>query len=361
MKKVIRSMLYRATHDIFFYIAIGLCIIMSVLIVSSSAPGLKDHVKSAYDDSVIVEYETEDVHNVAKHVVVSTFDARNVPGHDIHYRDSLNNMIETETAVVYLSFMVLIFDILYGLIFFGELFSKGAIRNIVSAGINNQKVFIASIIVNVFIMIAFTFASALTFIIFIPIYGLYPLIYLPALFMLLIAELIVGTLAGALVILIIFITQRPLRSMLIVIGCIILVSIFINNVDYTQAFDCKYIPDSKALNDYIEDSKKHGADVEWYMPVDNFELFSIRVAGGKGSKEFYTDELNPDYSGDVPVAITRTLWRLNVACLPIEVLIFNLYPVYRDGILLRYIAVSSCYLVILTAAGYVIVKKKNIN
>ena len=36
-------MLYRATHDIFFYIAIGACIIFSLLIIGFSGSKLKNH------------------------------------------------------------------------------------------------------------------------------------------------------------------------------------------------------------------------------------------------------------------------------------------------------------------------------
>ena len=52
MIKLIRSMFYRATHDIFFYIAIGACIIFSLLIISFTGSELKNHVPSVYDENI---------------------------------------------------------------------------------------------------------------------------------------------------------------------------------------------------------------------------------------------------------------------------------------------------------------------
>ena len=86
-----------------------------------------------------------------------------------------------------------------------------------------------------------------------------------------------------------------------------------------------------------------------------------RKDDGTVYKDFSSDELNPDYAGDTKVFITRVLWRLNVGALPMEAMLFPLYPLYKDGILLRYIAVSAIYIAIMIPAGCAIVKRRNIN
>lgn len=361
MFRLIKSMLYRATHDVFFYIAALLCVAITIFFVNASGSELVNHTRSQYDQNVIVNYGEEDALNVSKHLIFGDTVIHNVPGHDIVYRDSLNNVSATEYLVVAISIFVLVISLLYTIVFYGEMFSKGAIRNMITAGLTKRRAFIASVIVNTILLVTFALLSGVAAAIFVLAAGFYPLIYVPSFLVFLFVELLIGTLAGTFVILIVFITQRPLKSILVVIACIVVFAIVNTPIDSTVAFENKYNPDNVAFSKFIKDSEKHDGDFEWYVPVNNFNLFSIYKEDGTLYSDFASDEPNQYYSGDTRVAIARIFWRLNVGLLPLEVVEFHLYPIYRDGVLLRYIAVSSVYEIILLAAGCAIVKKRNIN
>ena len=361
MFRLIKSMLYRATHDVFFYIAALLCVAITIYFVNASGSELVNHTRSQYDQNVIVNYGEEDALNVSKHLIFGDIVIHNVPGHDIVYRDSLNNVSATEYLVVTISIFVLVISLLYTIVFYGEMFSKGAIRNMITAGLTKRRAFIASVIVNTILLVTFALLSGVAAAIFVLAAGFYPLIYIPSFLVFLLAELLIGTLAGTFVILIVFITQRPLKSILVVIACVVVFAVVSSSVDVTTAFDFKYDTDSEVFFKFIEDSKKHDSGFEWYMPVNDFNLFAVYKEDGTLYMDFSSDEPNQYYSGDTRVAIARIFWRLNVGLLPLEVVEFHLYPIYRDGVLLRYIAVSSVYEIILLAAGCAIVKKRNIN
>ena len=361
MLKLIKSMLYRAVHDVFFYIAILICIGGTILFVNDGGADLKNHAQSQYDQNITVNYEEEDSLNVHKHIVMGDNVVHNVPGHDILYRDSLNNAISTDNLTVIISIFVLIIALLYSVIFYGEMFSKGAIRNMVSAGLTKRKIFITSVIVHMILLTVFAAVSGVAAAIFAIAAGMYPLIHVPSLIVFVLAELLVGTLAGTLVILIVFITQRPLKSILVIVACVTVFAIVNNALDLTAAFDYKYEPDNKVFSKFLENSEKHDSGFEWYMPVSDFNMFGVYKEDGSLYTDFSSDKLNQNYSGDTKVAVSRVLWRMNVAILPMETMIFYVYPMYRDGVLLRYIAVSSVYEIILIAAGCLVVKKRNIS
>ena len=361
MFRLIKSMLYRATHDIFFYIAALFCIAVTILIVNGNSPDLRNHVTSSFDQNVIVNYEEEDALNVQKHNIFGDLVVHNVPGHDIIYRDSLCNVVSTSDITVFISICILLISILYAVIFFSEMFRKGAIRNMITAGLTKPRCFIASVIVYAVLLVVLAMITAAVVLVFSLVAGLYPIIYWPSLLVFLAAEFLVGILAGMIVILIVFMTQRPVRSILAVVACVILFSILNNTVDLSVAFDIKYKQDNDAFSKFIKSSEQHAGDEEWYLPISNFNYYEIYKADGTLYKEFSTDELDPNYSGDTKVAIARVAWRLNVGLLPLETELFSIYPMYRDGVLLRYIVVSSVYGVILLAAGCAVVRKRNIN
>ena len=104
MFKYVRSMLYRATHDLFFYIAAGLVVLSTLFIFGNMGKPLRNHVASEKDKNVIVKYEEEDPLLVSKTLF---FDIKtnyhNVPGQNIKYIDSLNNTNMASLSVLFVS------------------------------------------------------------------------------------------------------------------------------------------------------------------------------------------------------------------------------------------------------------------
>ena len=99
---------------------------------------------------------------------------------------------------------------------------------------------------------------------------------------------------------------------------------------------------------------------EWYFPVDGFNTYTIKKADGTVYNDFLTDIPEPDYRGDTKAAVSRVLWRLNITNFIMETASFYVFPMYRDGIFLRYIVVSSVYLCIVVSAGCIVVKRRDI-
>ena len=361
MFKYVRSMLYRATHDLFFYIAAGLVVLSTLFIFGNIGKPLRNHVATEKDKNVIVKYEEEDPLLVSKSLVfdVNT-NYHNVPGQNIKYIDSLNNTYTASLAVLFVSIVVFVFHVLYGVYFFGDFFSKGGIRNMIAAGASKRKVFIASVFANAILMIMFSVVSAASMAILALIQGLYLIFYLPAFFMFLLALYMIGLVFSSLVVLVVFITQRPLKALLFVIGGAVLYGVFINAAFNSDAIMPKYKPDNKAWQAFMSEVKDHDLGFEWYMPVNGFNLYAINKADGTLYDDFITGELNPEYPGDAKVAVSRVIWRLNITNIIQEAASFYVYPMYRDGILLRYVVVSAAYLFIIAAAGSVVVKRRDI-
>lgn len=360
MIKLIRSMLYRATHDIFFYLAIAFCIFFSLFIVSFSGARLKNHVTSKYDENVTVEFEKEDALNVAKHYFGSDSYVHNIPGKDILYRDSLNNIQTVDLLMLYASIVVLIIHVLYGVIFFGELFSKGAIRNMIAAGAGKRKVFLSSSVINAFLLFVFSVICILSMSIYAIANGLYPIICFQSFAVMLLAELLVGIVISSLAVLLVFITQRPLKALLVIIACVAVYCAAADTMTDSKAYAPKYelnITSYRVFMSKVEDSD---LGFEFYFPVNGFNLYSVRKADGTIYSDFMTDKPDPEYPGDSKVALARIIWRMNICMLPMEMMVWGQYPIYRDGVLFRYIAVSAVYLVIIVYAGCVVVKRRNI-
>ncbi len=353
-------MLYRATHDIFFYIAIGACIIFSLLIVGFQGAKLKNHITSKYDANVTVEYEKEDAFNVARHYFATDTYVHNIPGKDILYRDSLNNLYTIDTITAIAGIILLIIHLLYDLVFFGEMYSKGAIRNMIAAGADKRKVFLSSLLFNAILLFVFSLISILAIAVYAMVNGLYPIIYFPSLAVLLLAEFLVGTVVSSIAVLVIFLVQRPLKSLLVMIVLAVVYGMLGSTMMDTAAFDSKYELNNTSYQAFFSKVKDNDLGFEWYFPVSGFNLYSVRKADGTLYSDFMTDKPNPEYRGDGKVTLARIMWRMNICTLPMEMMVWGQYPVYRDGVLYRYIAVSAVYLIILTAGGCVVVKRRNI-
>lgn len=360
MIKLIKSMLYRTTHDIFFYIALGICICTSLLMFGIYGKQLKNHVVSQYDKNVIVNYEQEDTIIVFKHYFSGDSYYHTVPDRDILYRDSLNNIFMIDNAFIAISVFLLIFHILYDLVFYGEMYTKGAIRNMIAAGATKRKVFLASLVMNAVHLFLFSFMSFIAVLISAKVNGCYPMIYIPSFVTLVLAAYLVGLALSSLVVLVVFIVQRPVKSLFVVIALAVVFSVFGEIINYTDAFGTKYKPNNTSFQVFMRESKEKNPGFEWYMPVNDFNMYGIKKADGTWYSDFMTDQEDPDYPGDFKVSFSRLFMRLNIVFFPLEIAGWGHYAMFRDGVLYRYIAVSSAYLIILTAAGCVVVKKRNI-
>ena len=360
MIKLVRSMLYRATHDIFFYIAIGACIIFSLLIIVFSGSKLKNHVPSVYDENVTVEYEKEDALNAGKHYFGPDGYYHTIPGKDVLYRDSMTNLYMVDIITAVTAILVLIITVLYDVLYFGEMYSKGAIRNMISAGADKRKVFLSSLIMNAVFLFAFSLVSVLVIAVYAKINGLYAIIYFPSFAVLFLAEFMVGIVFSSLAVLAVFIVQRPFKALLVIIACVVVFGMLGNAMDFGTAFDMKYEVNKTAYQAFYNKIKESDLGFEVYFPCDGFTMYAVRKADGSLYSDFLTDTPDPDYSGDAKVTLARILWRMNIGMIPLELITWGQYPLFRDGVAYRYIAVSAVYLIILAGAGCVAVKRRNI-
>ena len=360
MIKLIRAMLYRAVHDIFFYLAIVFCISFSILIVRFGGDRTRNHVVSVYDETVMVDYEKEDALNVAKHYISDSLYVHNVPGKDILYRDSLRNLYTVDAMTMQFFIMVIAVHILYVVVFFGEMYAKGAVRNMIPAGADKRKIFLSSLMMNAFFLAMFFLIGILVMAVASKASGLYPIIYLKSFAVLLLAGYLVCLVLSSGAVLIVFTVQRPFKSLLAIIVCTILLLSLNNAMTLGHAFQPKYKINNTSYQTFISESKEKDLGFEWYVPVDGFNLISVRKADGTLYSEFMTNKPDPDYPGDARVALARLLWRMNISSLPMELMVFGQYPLFRDGVMYRYIAVSSVYLCVIIAAGCAVVKRRNI-
>ena len=360
MIKVIKSMLYRTTHDIFFYIAVGFCICTSLLVFNGYGKRMKNHVPSQYDKNVIVNFEQEDPVIAYKQYFSADSYYHMVPGGDLLYRDSLNNIYAIDCCLNLAGIFILIFHVLYVLFFYGEMYTKGAIRNMIAAGATKRKVFLSSLLMNAFHLFLFSLLSFIAVLISAKVNGCYPIINLPSLATMVLAAYLVGLTLSSLIVLVVFIVQRPFRSLLVIVAFAVIFSTFSNIFGFENAFLPKYEVNNTSFQAFMSKSKEKNVGFEWYMPVNDFNMYGIKKADGTWYSDFMTDRPNPDYPGDFKSSAARLALRLNIVFFPMELAGWGQNAMFRDGVFFRYIAVSSAYIIVLTAVGSVVVKKRNI-
>ena len=161
---------------------------------------------------------------------------------------------------------------------------------------------------------------------------------------------------------VLFMIRNPLLSFLFCSALAVLTgTCFMTGVYPGKPFEQPYKTDETQFQRFYNGGYRILGDKEWYLPVDGFNPGRAYVPADDLTFDFASETPNPDYPGKTATIIGQTLFRANIMYYPCEIIMWFIYPMYRDGLFVRYAAVSSCYLLLTLTAGCYAFKKRNID
>ena len=370
MSRVLRSMTYRLIRNKLVWIILAALVVLEVLMLFGYAGCFVNHTtysRHDHDGGTIVseyaEFEKEDpllINKLTQNIYIGKYDF--VPGQVNNFEVSLDNCSQVSELLTLVLILIFAADSVFIMAYFGELFSDGAIRNMVAIKTNKMIIYIASLFINAVVCLVMYILVFAALAVSILIAGFYPIIYGPAMVAAVLVGLLVTVAVTSFFIFVLFIDHNPLLSF-ILCGLILALSVMsFELATSTMVFEQKYNPDEVKLENFFKNGGyKISGEGEWYLPVNDFNLGRVYYPADDETVEFFSDELNTYYPNENELAISRALYRANIMNYPFEIQMFFVYPMYRDGLLLRYAAFSLGYLVILLAGGCYAVSKRNFN
>ena len=370
MSRVLRSMTYRLIRNKLVWIILAALVVLEVLMLFGYAGCFVNHTtysRHDHDGGTVVseyaEFEKEDpllINKLTQNIYIGKYDF--VPGQVNNFEVSLDNCSQVSELLALILILIFAADSVFIMAYFGELFSDGAIRNMVAIKTNKMIIYLASLFINAVVCLVMYILVFAALAVSILIAGFYPIIYGPAMVAAVLVGLLVTVAVTSFFIFVLFIDHNPLLSF-ILCGLILALSVMsFELATSTMVFEQKYNPDEVKLENFFKNGGyKISGEGEWYLPVNDFNLGRVYYPADDETVEFFSDELNTYYPNENELAISRALYRANIMNYPFEIQMFFVYPMYRDGLLLRYAAFSLGYLVILLAGGCYAVSKRNFN
>ena len=370
MSRVLRSMTYRLIRNKLVWIILAALVVLEVLMLFGYAGCFVNHTtysRHDHDGGTVVseyaEFEKEDpllINKLTQNIYIGKYDF--VPGQVNNFEVSLDNCSQVSELLTLVLILIFAADSVFIMAYFGELFSDGAIRNMVAIKTNKMIIYLASLFINAVVCLVMYILVFAALAVSILIAGFYPIIYGPAMVAAVLVGLLVTVAVTSFFIFVLFIDHNPLLSF-ILCGLILALSVMsFELATSTMVFEQKYNPDEVKLENFFKNGGyKISGEGEWYLPVNDFNLGRVYYPADDETVEFFSDELNTYYPNENELAISRALYRANIMNYPFEIQMFFVYPMYRDGLLLRYAAFSVGYLVILLAGGCYAVSKRNFN
>ncbi|MCR5287993.1 MAG: DUF1705 domain-containing protein [Saccharofermentans sp.] len=371
MSRVFKSMTYRLIHSKLVWLIIIALILLEVFTLFFGGSNGKysecftnhteyshhDH-ESERDVTEFAKFEEEDpliVSKFTQNVYMGHFNF--LQGQMTEYEVSIANCGSVSELLAMVLLIIFAADAVFVMVFYGEMFSDGAIRNMVTVKTNKVSVYLVSVILNALMclfmyILVFAVLAACTLIA-----GFYPIIYAPAFIAAVLTGLLVTVMLTSLFILILFVDQVPVVSF-VFCGAIVALGI-ISLIGNDAVFARPYNYDNEQIKSFAEGGYKVAGEGEWYFPVDDFRVGRVYYPEDNETVDFLSDKPNPYYPGDAMAAVSRALYRANVMNFPFEINMFFIYPMYRDGLFARYAVFSAAYLVLILAGGCCIVSKRN--
>ena len=376
MSRILRSMTYRLLHYKIFYVIFAVLIASALLLfffgsfngmssetfANHSTFIVHDH-ETETEEEVFVSYEDEDpllIYKLAQNVANGIFDQ--VPGQTYKYTMSFYNVASVNVLLAVTIGLIFVADGIFATVFFGEMFTDDAVRNMVVVKTKKEHIYSSSLIINTIVCTAMYLAVFLVLIIAVLISGMFPLIYAPSFVAAVLIGLLVTVTLISLYIFILFMVRNPLLSFIFYSLLVIYSLMGFSTGSFPGApFENQYKFDETQMERFYKGGYHMLGDKEWYIPVDDFYIGRVYVPEEDMTIDFASDEINENYPGKLRSITGRTLFRANLMNYPGEIMMWFIYPMYRDGIMTRYVAVSSCYLILLLTAGCYAVRRRNMN
>ncbi|SCW41533.1 hypothetical protein SAMN02910456_01023 [Ruminococcaceae bacterium YRB3002] len=388
MSRILRSMFYRLTHDKIVWAILIVLVIAEMVIYVGGFSGLDgpvglttdtlrnhtyhdvtscdedhEHSHDHNHEQVMVNYEEEDplaVNKITQSVVSGIID--NVPGYELKYEASVSNVASVSIFLAYILILIFIADAIFVTYFFGDMFNNDAIRNMVSIKTCKEHIYLSALMINTLVCIVMYLSVFSVIAVYTAAAGLYPLIYVPCFVAAILIGLLITVTLNALMIFILFMVKNAvLTAILIAMFCTLTWTCYSLRVYPGMPFETEYVLNENEAIRFYQSGYRILGDKEWYIPVDGFEIGRAYVPSEDITFDFLSEEPNRYYPGEAVSIAGRTAYRANIMMYPCEIMMWFIYPMYRDGLMTRYAILSGSYLVILVAAGALAVRKRNYN
>lgn len=375
MSRILKSMTYRLLHNKVFWLIMILLVIAEIGIFfyggSSTVNSriFSNHhtfEREDHDSGVLekyyVEYEKEDPLLVSKYtqgIMMGTYPF--VPGKTYEYEPSLTNVALVSILLSQVLMALFAADAIVVMVFAGDFFPDDAIRNMVTIKIRKEKIYLSAVIINAVVCIAMFITIFGILAICTLIAGYYPIIYAPSFISSVLTGLLVIIALSSMLIFILFMVQNSLLTF-IFSALLVVLSVMNFLLGFTgPAFATKYNIDEAQMEAFFKGGFKIEGNGEWYLPVDRFQIGRVYYPEDDITIDFMSDELNEYYPGDAAIEVIHAVYRVDLIHYPFEMMLFYIYPMYRDGLIARYAVVSGCYLVLLLTGGCYLIRKRNVN
>ena len=368
-------MTYRLLHNKVFWLIMIMLVIAEIgvyfyggtdnlnskLFTNHHTYGIHDE-EEEIDEKIYVEYEKEDpliVYKYTQNVMMGEYPF--VPGQACKNSLSTSNAATVSVLLGCVLLVILAADGIFVIVFFGERFSDGAIRNMVTIKTKKEKVFLSAMLINAVVCIAMFIIVFGVLTLCALLAGHYPIIYVPAFVSCVLTGLLVIIAVSSLFIFVLFLVQNPLltfifSALLVVLSVMNFLLGFVGPV-----FAKKYVVDETKMMNFFQGGYETEGEGEWYLPVDKFQIGRVYYPKEDRTIDFMSGELNEYYPGDTAMKVIHAVYRADLIHYPFEMMMFFIYPIYRDGLVTRYAVVSACYLVLLLMGGCYLIRKRNVN
>ena len=379
MARVLRTLMYRLLHDKWTYIILAAVVIGSlVMFAAADFYGMGSYILENHETfvseqhtesgehvevEVYTNYEDEDpliINKLTQNLFNANFDS--VPGYEVKCDLSYGNVAIVNILLAMVILVIMAADSMFLFYFFGQIFSDGAIRNMVTVKSRKLTIYFASLLVNILVILVMYVLVFSVITVYILIAGLYPIILVPVFVTAVITGIVVTITVTSFFIFLLFLSHNALISLMLAVLLLGGSTMgFEGSIYLLGLFENRYAVDETAQKRFFEGGYRMLGDKEWYLPVDDFNVGRVYVPSDDLTIEFYTDEPNKDYPGDNISKIGRTLYRSNIIFYPMEMQQWFMYPMYRDGLMTRYLVLSAGYMILLTTLGTYIVNRRDID
>ena len=357
MKKIITGMFFRLFKGIEFWGLIVLLLVSSLFVGYSRLVDQWDFPLDRTETNIARRFESSGVSAFDAY----RFDSEAMPA-DVYYKLSSDvSDADEEVALLFdlmtaAQVMPVLLIMLFIPIFFGRMFSDGAIKNLMACGHGKGKIYLSSLIVT-FIL------DALMFIVSCLVMGFWclyfdwkPPMYLPVVIPIFIVELLLVMTLSAVSIAMLFVTKK--KTVTFIVGFILLLSLRISITSFVFAG----ISLSQNINIY-------GDNYEYFSKVREEEPYEIeqRFVFSEAKIDVYYKGENVSFVEDsmLPPAVKNMCLAITYAD---PALLRNImgvisptqYILVRDGVVGLNGAVNIFWIAVSTFCGIIVFKKKEI-
>ena len=347
MKKIISGYLYRSLKTIELWIFVATILFLSFANTNVERLERQNYLKADCDLTATVE-ETYRIYDDD----VLSLDDKTVTKIDVLLED-----------ITYSALLPLVAIPLFTIFFMGKLFSGGALRNLITCGHSKSRIYSASLLFGSFVTVGFNALSLLSMAAGILIRGYKIPLFLPFLTTFWIYGLLLHLTLMTISVSILFISEKPMISLIAVVGIVIL--LFTGTAGVTMA--SLLVPERRLEFQKIKEYKDQHPDcvieLDYSFDVKDFsDIYQFTIDGEPMDEDIYLGK--PEHShikGPARKFLIATLYA-NPACGAIlGTLILSNYKIWSYGLYPVFCLSNVAWIAVTGTAGYVVFRRKELS